>query len=192
MVITSEGRRLRSRTPGEIFPAPKLAESLDELRVINKHHKPHSKYLHFVLQLTLHSTSISVLSPLSSFSILQSFITMASRTLSRAIRAPLAKQLSAPARRTFVSAINASARPTARAVAASAQQQQVRGVKTIDFAGTKEDVYGAFSPIQLTLCLPQADIAHRESRLACSQAPGTYISMPLSLSLQSLSSILQH
>jgi ketol-acid reductoisomerase len=65
---------------------------------------------------------------------------MSSRTFSRALRSPLAKQLSAPARRTFVSALNASARPTAaRAVAAS---QQVRGVKTIDFAGTKEDVYG--------------------------------------------------
>jgi ketol-acid reductoisomerase len=69
---------------------------------------------------------------------------MASRTLSRAVRSPLAKQLSAPARRTFVSAINASARPTARAVAA-ATQQQVRGVKTIDFAGVKEEVYGALS-----------------------------------------------
>jgi len=71
---------------------------------------------------------------------------MASRTLSRAIRSPLAKQLSAPARRTFVSAINASARPTARAAVASAQQ--VRGVKTIDFAGVKEDVYGMKCPLE--------------------------------------------
>jgi hypothetical protein len=68
---------------------------------------------------------------------------MASRTFSRALRSPLAKQLSAPARRTFVSALNASTRPTVtRAAVASAQQ--VRGVKTIDFAGTKEDVYGMF------------------------------------------------
>ncbi len=67
---------------------------------------------------------------------------MASRTFSRALRSPLAKQLSAPARRTFFSALNASARPTAtRAVAAA---QQVRGVKTIDFAGTKEQVYGEY------------------------------------------------
>ena len=65
---------------------------------------------------------------------------MASRTFSRAVRSPLVKQLSAPARRTFVSAINASARPAiARAAVGS---QQVRGVKTIDFAGVKEDVYG--------------------------------------------------
>lgn len=72
---------------------------------------------------------------------------MASRTLSRAIRSPLVKQLNAPARRTFVSAINASARPTARAAVASAQQ--VRGVKTIDFAGVKEDVYGIICPLKI-------------------------------------------
>jgi ketol-acid reductoisomerase len=67
---------------------------------------------------------------------------MASRTFSRALRLPLAKQLSAPARRTFVSALNASARPTvARAAIAPTQ---VRGVKTIDFAGVKEDVYGMY------------------------------------------------
>ena len=65
---------------------------------------------------------------------------MASRTFSRALRSPLARQLSTPARRTFVSAINASARRTARAAVGPAQQ--TRGLKTIDFAGTKEDVYG--------------------------------------------------
>lgn len=73
---------------------------------------------------------------------------MASRTISRALRSPLAKQLSAPARRTFVSAINASARPMAARAVASAQQ--VRGVKTIDFAGVKEDVYGLL--IELNGC----------------------------------------
>lgn len=66
---------------------------------------------------------------------------MASRTISRAVRSPLMKQLGAPARRTFVSAINASARPSAARATVSAVQQ-VRGVKTIDFAGVKEDVYG--------------------------------------------------
>ena len=65
---------------------------------------------------------------------------MASRQFSRALRSPLAKQFSAPARRTFASAVNAAARrPVARAAVAA---QQVRGVKTIDFAGTKEKVYG--------------------------------------------------
>ena len=73
---------------------------------------------------------------------------MASRAFSRALRSPLAKQFNAPARRTFVSALNAAARrPAARAVVASAQQ--VRGVKTIDFAGTKEDVYGAFRHLDI-------------------------------------------
>jgi ketol-acid reductoisomerase len=67
---------------------------------------------------------------------------MASRTISRALCSPLTKQLSAPARRIFVSAINASARPVTRAALGSAQQ--VRGVKTIDFAGTKEQVYGEY------------------------------------------------
>ena len=87
---------------------------------------------------------------------------MASRTFSRALRSPLTKQLSAPARRTFVSAINASARPTARAVVGSAQQ--ARGVKTIDFAGTKEKVYGTVyttEPLpqdsELTDCVERAD-----------------------------------
>jgi hypothetical protein len=74
-------------------------------------------------------------------------LTMASRTFSRALRSPLAKQLSAPARRTFVSALNASARPTAARTVVAAQQ--VRGVKTIDFAGTKEDVYGEFQELSL-------------------------------------------
>lgn len=72
---------------------------------------------------------------------------MASRTFTRALRSPLAKQLSAPARRTFVSALNASARPTAARAAVAAQQ--VRGVKTIDFAGVKEDVYGMFLKLNL-------------------------------------------
>jgi len=66
---------------------------------------------------------------------------MASRQMSRALRSPLTKQLSAPARRTFVSAINAASRRPA-AKAAVAVSQQMRGVKTIDFAGTKEKVFG--------------------------------------------------
>ena len=72
---------------------------------------------------------------------------MASRTMSKALRSPLARQLVSPAvqRRTFVSAMGAL-----RATAISAPrvahpaQQQVRGVKTIDFAGSKEEVHGEF------------------------------------------------
>lgn len=72
-------------------------------------------------------------------------LTMASRTASRALRASVA-QLAKPVvqRRTFVaaaSAVRAGATAAPRA-AVSASLQQVRGVKTIDFAGTKEDVYG--------------------------------------------------
>ena len=71
---------------------------------------------------------------------------MASRSFSKALRSPLARQLASPAvqRRTFVAAaglVRASA--VARAATAAPAQQQVRGVKTIDFAGHKEDVYGA-------------------------------------------------
>lgn len=71
---------------------------------------------------------------------------MASRSFSKALRSPLARQLASPAvqRRTFVAAaglVRASA-VAARAATAAPAQQQVRGVKTIDFAGSKEDVYG--------------------------------------------------
>lgn len=70
---------------------------------------------------------------------------MNSRTASRALRA-CAKQLSAPTtqRRTFVSALNAASRATVATAQRPVQlsAQQTRGVKTIDFAGVKEDVYG--------------------------------------------------
>lgn len=103
---------------------------------------------------------------------------MASRTLSRAFRSPLTKQLSAPARRTFVSALNASARPTARAAVAAAQQQ-VRGVKTIDFAGVKEDVYGIFYYRQ-SLGLKTNKIC-RASGLARCKTSGIFTSPQLTL-----------
>jgi ketol-acid reductoisomerase len=70
---------------------------------------------------------------------------MASRSFSKALRAPIARQLATPAvqQRTFIAArslVRAGAAAAARpALAGSAQQ--VRGVKTIDFAGVKEDVY---------------------------------------------------
>jgi len=79
---------------------------------------------------------------------IQQTTTMASRTASKALRSSIVQQLaSTPAvqRRTFVSAVNAAfkARPSAatvpRAVFAA---QQTRGVKTVDFAGHKEVVYG--------------------------------------------------
>lgn len=72
-------------------------------------------------------------------------VIMSSRSFSRAARSPLARQLTSPAvqRRTFVSALNGvrATAVTARP-AVPALQQQTRGVKTIDFAGSKEEVYG--------------------------------------------------
>jgi ketol-acid reductoisomerase len=92
---------------------------------------------------------------------------MASRQMSRALRSPLTKQIAAPAaRRTFVSAVNAAGRRPA-AKAAVAVGQQVRGVKTIDFAGTKEKVFGKST---LNWCLGKkwcCAIANRFPYRAC-------------------------
>lgn len=71
---------------------------------------------------------------------------MASRPVARASR-QIARQLAAPVqKRTFVSALNAARAGVTAApkAAVSTSFQQVRGVKTIDFAGTKETVYGEF------------------------------------------------
>jgi len=55
----------------------------------------------------------------------------------------MARQLASPAsqRRTLMAAA-AAVRATAVSKAAAVPQQQVRGVKTIDFAGSKEKVWG--------------------------------------------------
>lgn len=71
---------------------------------------------------------------------------MASRSFGKAFRAPLTRQLGSPAaqRRTFVSAlrgVRAGAAQSTRAALAG-QTQQIRGLKTIDFAGHKETVFG--------------------------------------------------
>lgn len=72
--------------------------------------------------------------------------TMASRPVARASR-QIARQLAAPVqKRTFVSALNAARAGVAAApkAAVTTSFQQARGIKTIDFAGTKETVYGEF------------------------------------------------
>lgn len=72
---------------------------------------------------------------------------MASRGFSKALRSQAARQLAAPAqRRTFVAVAGAAARTAAtkQVRPALAGYQQVRGVKTIDFAGVPEQVYGTF------------------------------------------------
>ncbi|KUI74307.1 Ketol-acid reductoisomerase, mitochondrial [Cytospora mali] len=68
---------------------------------------------------------------------------MSARGFASALR-PAARQLtrSAGQKRTFVAALNAASRVSvARPAVAGIAQQQIRGVKTIDFAGVKEDVY---------------------------------------------------
>jgi len=71
---------------------------------------------------------------------------MSARSASRALRSSL-KQLNRPAvqQRTYLTAAlnagRASAVKQSPKIAVSAQQ--VRGVKTVDFAGVKEDVYGS-------------------------------------------------
>ena len=94
--------------------------------------------------------------PSSSITNLRSIsIKMSSRSISKAVRSPLARQLVKPAvqRRTFVSALNAvRATAVARPVAvAGPAQQQVRGVKTIDFAGHPEEVFGELTSRFLSL-----------------------------------------
>jgi hypothetical protein len=72
-------------------------------------------------------------------------ITMASRSLSKALRSSAARQVVAPAvqKRTLVTALSAArAGAQTASKATSASLQQVRGVKTIDFAGHKEKVFG--------------------------------------------------
>jgi len=71
---------------------------------------------------------------------------MASKTFARTLRTASKQKITAPSvpKRSFVSAV--ATRPVVaahqRASFAAPSQQQTRGVKTIDFAGTKEDVYG--------------------------------------------------
>lgn len=68
--------------------------------------------------------------------------TMTSRPVSRALRQTARQLAASPAqKRTFVSALRAGASAAPKAAVIS-QFQQTRGIKTIDFAGTKETVYG--------------------------------------------------
>lgn len=70
---------------------------------------------------------------------------MASKAFSKTLRAPIARQLIAPrvAQRSYIAARSATrAVAAARPALAGLSQQQVRGLKTVDFAGVKEDVYG--------------------------------------------------
>lgn len=69
---------------------------------------------------------------------------MASKSFQKALRSQVVRQLASPAvqRRTFVAAAGAARATAVKATRPAVSRQQVRGVKTIDFAGVKEDVYG--------------------------------------------------
>ena len=73
---------------------------------------------------------------------------MASRAVANALRTSTAKQLILPVvqRRTLATALNVARPLTAAAPRAAFARAvyQTRGMKTIDFAGHKETVYGAF------------------------------------------------
>lgn len=81
---------------------------------------------------------------------------MASRSFNRILRSPLTRQLVSPAtnRRTLVSASNLArvsvGAPLKSVVALGTQQS--RGVKTIDFAGTKEVVFGNLRLLEWAIC----------------------------------------
>jgi len=72
---------------------------------------------------------------------------MSAKSASRALRSSL-KQLSRPAvqQRTYLTAALNAGRAgvikQAPKIAVSVSAQQARGLKTVDFAGTKEDVFG--------------------------------------------------
>ena len=81
----------------------------------------------------------------------------ASRSVSRALRSNIARRVVAPAvqKRSLVlaatSAAKAAVATAPRRPPNAAVHIQQRGLKTIDFAGTKEVVYGASDSPQLTL-----------------------------------------
>lgn len=84
---------------------------------------------------------------------------MNARSFTKVIRSPLARQIAnspAAQRRTIVSALRAAARPTVAAAVTAGPAQQTRGVKTVDFAGHKEQVFGELpvsSIVELILIL---------------------------------------
>ena len=71
---------------------------------------------------------------------------MASKSMKQALKSPAVRQLTSTAtqRRTFVTALTKTraAAPVAARAAGIAANQQVRGIKNIDFAGVKEQVWG--------------------------------------------------
>lgn len=93
---------------------------------------------------------------------------MISRSFNRALRVPLRQQpasFSTP-RRTLLTAVGNAKRGTFTTprAAASLTHQLSRGMKTIDFAGQKETVYGKAN--QVLKGTVNAKFVHRAGRLA--------------------------
>ncbi len=78
---------------------------------------------------------------------------MASRSFSKALRSPLTRQLVTPvtSRGISIAALKGTRAGVTGAVKAASGGpiQQIRGVKTIDFAGHKEQVFGNFQLVAL-------------------------------------------
>lgn len=118
------GRKLRLRHR-PVFASQRGLAKIPEL----------STHIRIKLAIPPHKALFEFKIPLHTF-------TMASRPAARALRQTARQLAASPAqKRTFVSALRAGVTAVPKA-AVTAQFQQTRGVKTIDFAGHKEKVFG--------------------------------------------------
>lgn len=67
---------------------------------------------------------------------------MATRAFTRALRSNVARQIAAPIQKRAIATAFTAARATVAVAPRIPTAVQKRGIKTIDFAGVKEDVYG--------------------------------------------------
>lgn len=88
---------------------------------------------------------------------------MTSRAFTRALRTNVARQIAAPIQRRTIATAFTAARATVAVAPRIPALVQKRGIKTIDFAGVKEDVYGMsipaerLFPIADNICAERAD-----------------------------------
>lgn len=129
-------KRVNGCQPGMVQTAENGGVAL-----LHEHHKPSTKFP----IIRLYTFCSPQIPPSPKHTHFHEHTMAASRTASKALRGSFAKQLTSPQvqRRNIVSALNAAARPAVvKAAAKPFAVQQVRGVKTVDFAGHKETVYG--------------------------------------------------
>lgn len=77
---------------------------------------------------------------------------MASRTFIRALRSNVVRQIATPVQRRTIATAFIAARATVAVAPRIPALIQKRGIKTIDFAGVKEDVYGMSIATECRLC----------------------------------------